>query len=176
MIRSPHYPASHGQRTTAFAESLDFYRSLVGLTAPSLSAEIEPTVEGVDLTPLFVGAAPSGSSGPAVAAVPNNVSFSQMARCPCGKAYPCTQPGIESACNSVPRNVTPFMGYSIRVENYRYNAWIAFDGLSNRGKWAEAERSGGGTEWQELYDHHGDDGTNWADGYENENIADAQPS
>ena len=40
----------------------------------------------------------------------------------------------------------------------------------------EAERSGGGTEWQELYDHHGDDGTNWADGYENENIADAQPS
>ena len=25
-------------------------------------------------------------------------------------------PGIESACNSVPRNVTPWMGYSVRVE------------------------------------------------------------
>ena len=67
-------------------------------------------------------------------------------------------------------------GYSIRVENYRYNAWIAFDGANNRGQWAEAERSGGGTLWQELYNHTGDDGTNWADGYENENIAEAQPA
>ena len=86
-------------------------------------------------------------------------------------------PGIESACNTVPRNSTPFMGYSIRVENYRYNAWIPFDGTLNRGEWASSvAEAGGGTQYEELYDHHGDDGSNWADGYENENVASAQPS
>jgi hypothetical protein len=99
-----------------------------------------------------------------------------MARCPCGKSFPCTTPGIESACNSVPRNSTPFMGYSIRVDSYRYNAWIEFDGTQNRGQWARAEKPGGGTEYEELYSHKGDDGTNWADGFENENIATAQPT
>ena len=127
-------------------------------------------VEGVDLTPIFAGfaAQPAAATGAGTALaaaatlLPNNVSFSQMARCPCGKTYPCTTPGIESACNSVPRNVTPFMGYSIRVENYRYNAWIPFDGTANRGEWARAERpGGGGTEYEELYSHVGDNGTDW---------------
>ena len=80
-------------------------RTLVGLAAPSLSPSIETGVEGVDLTPLFVQPASAG---------PHNASYSQMARCPCGRAWPCTVHGIESACNSVPRNVTPFMGYTVR--------------------------------------------------------------
>lgn len=111
LIRAPQYAASHGLRTAVFAESLDFYRTLIGLAAPSLSAEIESTVEGVDLTPIFAGSA-GGVSGGSVAAsvgpLPNNVSFSQMARCPCGTTYPCVTPGIESACNRVPRNSTPY--------------------------------------------------------------------
>ena len=92
-----------------------------------------------------------------------------MARCPCGRVYPCTTHGIESACNSVSRNVTPFMGYTVRVEDWRYTCWIPFDGTSNRGEWAAAATDSQRSE--ELYDHHGDTGENWADGFENENVA-----
>ena len=135
-------------------------RTLVGLAAPSLSPSIETGVEGVDLTPLFVQPASSG---------PHSASYSQMARCPCGRTWPCTMHGIESACNSVPRNVTPFMGYTVRVEDYRYTAWIQFNGTRNRGEWTVAAADSSRSE--ELYDHTGDDGTNWADGFENVNLA-----
>ena len=165
LFRSPlHAKTSYGKSTRGFAESLDFYRTLVGLAAPSLSSKIEPSVEGVNLTPLFEQPelAP-GQTGP------HNASFSQMARCPCGRTYPCFSEGIESACNSVPRNITPFMGYTVRTDRWRYTVWIPFDGASNRGKWSAAAANISRS--QELYDHSGDTGTNWADGFENVNEA-----
>lgn len=54
MIRSPRHAAdSAGKSTKAFAESLDFYRTLVGLAAPSLASKIEPTVEVQEPSPKF---------------------------------------------------------------------------------------------------------------------------
>ena len=50
----------------------------------------------------------------------------------------------------VPRNVTPFMGYTVRVEDYRYTAWISFDGTRNRGNWEEAAADTNRS--HELYD------------------------
>jgi hypothetical protein len=44
MIRAPNHPASKGKFTADFAEALDFYRTLIGLTSPQLSADIEATV------------------------------------------------------------------------------------------------------------------------------------
>eukprot|EP00912_Choanoflagellata_sp_UC4_P000153 UC4_evm1s100 len=61
------------------------------------------------------------------------------------------------------------MGYTVRVEDWRYTCWIPFNGTRNRGEWAITaellEKN------EELYDHRGDNGENWADGYENENVA-----
>jgi hypothetical protein len=50
---------------------------------------------------------------------------------------------------------------------------IPFDGTMNRGKWAMAAANASRS--QELYDHAGDDGPNWADGFENTNEAAAHP-
>jgi iduronate 2-sulfatase len=87
MIRAPHMPASVGRQTRQLAEALDLYRTLASL-AGFTPEQIEPGVEGTDLSPVF--ADPS--------TVIKTAAFSQMARCP--------QPGTlgpESACNSVAR-------------------------------------------------------------------------
>ena len=46
---------------------------------------------------------------------------------------------------------------------------IPFDGAANRGNWAVAAANASRS--QELYDHDGDDGPDWADGFENTNEA-----
>ena len=152
MIRSPrHAKSSYGKATRGFAESLDFYRTLVGLAAPSLSVHIEPSVEGLDLTSLFeTPELPAGETGP------HNASFSQMARCPCGNTWPCFSEGIESACNSVERNNTPFMGYTVRIKGFRYTEWVAFNASTNQEK--ESKPDWNRTVGSELYVH--DDAVN----------------
>ena len=101
-----------------------------------------------------------------------------MARCPKAGTL-----GPESACNSVQLVDIAYMGFSVRVDNWRYNAWLSFNGTTNRGDWdsvgpgiLSATIGQKGLLGEELYDHTGDDGTDF-DAFENVNLAaDAQHS
>ena len=55
------------------------------------------------------------------------------------------------------------MGFSVRDASFRLTVWKKWDGASLRPIWDV-------TAGVELYDHRGDDGTDF-DAYENENIA-----
>jgi hypothetical protein len=83
---------------------------------------IEAGVEGMDLSPVF--------SSPGAAAPVRSAAFSQMARCPAAGTL-----GPESACNSVKLVDIAYMGYSVRVDDWRYTAWMSFNGTANRADW-----------------------------------------
>ena len=61
-----------------------------------------------------------------------------------------------------------YMGYSIRTDRWRYTVWLAFNGTANRAVWPS--NVGGALLGEELYDHEGDDGSDF-DAYENVNLA-----
>ena len=48
-------------------------------------------------------------------------------------------------------------GYTVRVESWRYTAWIQFNGTTNRGKWGDVGSTAGWLVGEELYSH--DDST-----------------
>ena len=73
-----------------------------------------------------------------------------MARCPVHD-----QP-LNSACNNVPREQIPFMGFSVRTKLWRYTVWLPFDGRKNRADWSNST-----SKVDELYSHAGDDGSNF---------------
>ena len=58
----------------------------------------------------------------------------------------------------VPRVDIPYMGYSVRVTDWRYTVWVAFNGTANRGVWGEGDARPD-VFYEELYSHKGDDGT-----------------
>jgi iduronate 2-sulfatase len=179
MIRSPrHASSSYGRHTKSLVEALDLYRTLAALAMPAaaaaasagvgagadadategLNAAVDEEVEGVDLSSLF--ADPRTSL--------KDAAFSQMARCPSTGTL-----GPESACNEVRLAEIGYMGYSIRTDRWRYTVWLAFNGTANRAVWPSTAAVGAGGDGllgEELYDHEGDDGSDF-DAYENVNLA-----
>lgn len=111
-----------GQWTPHFFDSLDVYRTLVGLAyagmAPSLIPPIETSVEGQDLSHVFADVVGTRASPL------KNVSYSQMARCPAPGTL-----GPNSACNTVQRIDILYMGYSVRIAGWRYVFKNAFMGV-----------------------------------------------
>ena len=70
IIAAPHFMASHGKQTSAIAELVDVYPTVValaGLPAP-------PDVDGVSLLPAFTD--PSATPGD------NDYAFSEFPQCP----------------------------------------------------------------------------------------------
>ena len=67
------------------------------------------------------------------------------------------------SCNSVPRSQFNYMGYSLRNSQWRYTAWLEWDGVALAGKWQ-------GPYVEELYAHAGDVGASF-DAFENVNLA-----
>lgn len=59
------------------------------------------------------------------------------------------------------------MGYSIRVDGWRYTEWVEWNGAELKPEWVRLVG-------RELYDHHGDDELDF-DKYENSNVADTNP-
>ena len=57
-----------------------------------------------------------------------------------------------------------FMGLTVRSREFRYTEWFRWDGEKERPKWHA------GLVARELYDHRGDDGSDF-DAFENENVA-----
>ena len=63
-----------------------------------------------------------------------------------------------------------YMGYSVRTAQWRFTAWLAWNGTSLGGDWQNINST-------ELYDHSHDMGVGIAafDDYENENLASTHP-
>eukprot|EP00949_MAST-11_sp_MAST-11-sp1_P002236 g2236.t1 len=140
MIRAPNYPQSMGRSTDQFFSLLDLYKTLNALS--HAAEKVENGVEGKDLSSLFLF--------PRERKDPESYAFSQMARCPVHD-----QP-LNSACNNVPREQIPFMGFSVRTKLWRYTVWLPFDGRKNRADWSNST-----SKVDELYSHAGDDGSNF---------------
>ncbi len=145
IIRAPHLRG--GVVSPRLVESLDLYptvAALAGLPSP-------PDLDGIDLSPLFTD--PNGAVKPSVA-------FSEYPRC----APPQTPWDDRSSCGSTPRADFNVMGLSVRVPDWRYTAWMHWNGtllLPDFSKPAAAV---------ELYAHSGDNESSF-DMYENENVA-----
>merc|ERR1711871_1154951 len=110
---------------------------LTGLPDPRSEGEL---LNGTSLAPVF--------DNPADVTI-KSAAFSQFA-----KRYG----GLDGVTDINPkftRAETSFMGYTIRVPNWRYTAWFNFDNTTIRPALDEVIG-------RELYDHHGDTGL-WLD-------------
>ena len=134
LIHSP--GQTHTIRTTELAELVDLYptvAALAGLPPP-------PDIDGKDLSSLWITPTPAGSPPLKAAA------FSQYPRCPSA-----TNPEpVHKTCFELNDNLFGFMGYSIRVKEWRYTEWRTWDGGKLAGIWNAT-----GLVDQELYDHAG---------------------
>ena len=59
----------------------------------------------------------------------------------------------------------------MRVESWRYTAWIRFNGTINRGRWGDVGSTAGWLVGEELYSHDDSTQLDNFDASENENLA-----
>jgi arylsulfatase A-like enzyme len=155
IIRAPWKRSSVGQSTDVLAEAVDLYptlAALVGLPDPRAVVGSEG-INGTSLAPIFdmfdpaldgssdgaVGSSDAASKHTIAALTIKDAAFSQFAK-----------GANESSVWPAPlRNETKVMGYSIRVNEWRYTAWFGFDTLRIVPNTSDVV----GTE---LYDHRGD--------------------
>jgi iduronate 2-sulfatase len=155
IIRAPGFPASAGKRTTVFYDHVDLYPTLAELAGLPSPQPAIGTLESKSLAKVFrnPGVLPSEIAG-------GQVAFSQYPRC--------AKTGIENgSCNNVDKRRFDYMGYSVRTAEWRFTAWLAWDGQTLKGQWAVGPKFYA----EELYSHHNDTGTDH-DAYENANVAD----
>ena len=135
-----------------------------------------PTVAALAGLPL-----PAGVDGTDVSALLDNpdqsvkkAAYHQYPACGCDDTPAKCYNKTRGACNNTPRQNFNFMGYSVRVDEWRYTAWF---------KWLVSNSSNGtatyAADWdgpfaEELYDHKGDDSTEM-DKFENVNLAASNP-
>ena len=131
---------------------------LTGLPPPQTLGQ---ELNGTSLVPIF--------ERPATATV-KAAAFSQFAKSLAGAPKTLAEhnwgpnlPVAFSIWNKFHRNQTEIMGYTVRVEDWRYTAWFPFD------KQAIRPQTDGNL-GRELYDHRGDSGL-WMDFPENRNLA-----
>lgn len=163
MIRAPWLPQSIGVRSRALAELVDMYRTFADLSGAGL-----PDGEHIDGKSLGDVVRSGGNKTVRPAAL------SQFARCPKASGnngdifgpFSTNQSNFWEAnwCELVDRSQIPWMGYSMRTDRWRYTEWAAWDGAHLRPDWSHLAG-------RELYDHFGDDGTDY-DKWENVNLAD----
>lgn len=153
MMHVPWLPSSFGKKTDTIVELVDMYKTLANLTG--LGDKVEQGVQGNSFASLLVDPA----SPPAQL---QGFAQTQIPRCDChiGKRQ------IEAcnACFETDKTKFQYMGYSIRVPDWRYTAWVAWNGTSLKPLWDQVQA-------RELYPHEGDMGTSFDD-FENENVAD----
>ena len=121
--------------------------------------EPDQLLNGTSLEPVFNE--PDDNDRQRVGAELKDAAFSQFAKKNLTDVHP-----------EFTRNETQLMGYSIRVDAWRYTAWFAFDVRHMRPITNNSPGSNLGTE---LYDHRGDTGM-WLDfpGEERNLVGDAE--
>jgi len=157
MVAVPWMPQTAGTRTDHFAELVDVMPTLAelaGIPTPStkLGDRLDP-VEGVSLVPALGGSE-----------VVKTAAFSQYPRKPKDLDVPWQNNGID---HSDPSKFE-YMGYSVRVDEWRYTEWYPWNGETLEANWTSIYAS-------ELYDWRGSDNTNMDyDLFENTNLANSR--
>ncbi|KAK3266230.1 hypothetical protein CYMTET_25131 [Cymbomonas tetramitiformis] len=127
-----------GQRSAGLSELVDLMPTLgeiAGLDVHSL-VNGETPLEGTSLLPLILGEMPEVK----------NASFSQYPRNPKNMSRPYEQNGIDHTN----RTLFKVMGYSIRVDEWRYTEWRYWNPQDLVADWTPT-----GLMAAELYDHRG---------------------
>jgi len=195
IIKVPGKPNSHGKHSTLFAELVDVYRTLAELAGASGAgaAAIEESVDGVSLAaafddPTIVTLAATGGRTDYTYA--KTVSFSQypgqhFGNCSSGYVFggKCKEaPGSTISKGSATvagqkEKKQQYMGYSVRSHTWRYTVWMPVTPNEN-----DTSRPALITDWSatatstpprftELYDHRGDNGTDYDWPGNNVNVA-----
>ncbi|XP_019859030.1 PREDICTED: iduronate 2-sulfatase-like [Amphimedon queenslandica] len=163
IIRAPWKPASAGKRSHAFVELVDLYRTISELVgAPSPGDDIE----GVSFASLF-DSPDLNALEAALALNKTPAAYSQYTRCL--KSIDAANQWDNNTCSK--NAEVQYMGYSVRVLNWRYTAWMKWE--DGKAKWESKPYA------VELYDHHNSDSTdgtgNDFNQCEIENVADENP-
>lgn len=156
MVRAPWKAAAMGRRAGALVELVDIYPTAAALAGVGQPIKEPVPLEGGSFAPLLDD--PS-------AVLPKQYALSQYARCPqAGKPE-----WKGNGCGNKPTNAQiTVMGYSLRVDQWRYTEWAVFDGAAAGGA--------GRVDWTqplhgvELYDHRTGDENDF-DALENVNVA-----
>ena len=157
LVHRPGIPAS---RTDALVEAVDLYPTLAALAGLPAPAD----VDGADLSPLMRGEA--SALKPA--------AFSEYPRCLGNRSAVApaelarVRVGWGSAgheCGVVDRSNFTAMGYSVRVPEWRYTVWLAWDGERLRGDFSATPLG------VELYAHSEAEPLVDFDAHENVNLA-----
>lgn len=135
IIRVPWKKNVAGNQTRVLAEAVDIYPTLVDLAGLPSPISRGQFLNGTSLVRVFDN--------------PEDVVFKSAAYSQLAKE------SVFSVSTQYARRRTSFMGYTIRVPEWRYTAWFAFNGTTLS---PNIESVAG----RELYDHRGDSGL-WMD-------------
>ena len=164
IIRAPWKSGSAGKRSYALVELVDLYRTISELVSAPLPGE---DIEGVSFASLFDSPGLSAQEAAVALNKTGAAAYSQYPRCPANMSALWD----DNACHE--KSEVIYMGYSVRVPNWRYTAWLEWK--DGKGKWDGEPYA------VELYDHQRDDqpqgsGTeNDFDQCEIENVANKNP-
>jgi hypothetical protein len=159
-----------------FVSHLDLFPTLAELLGVAPGAVPVQQLDGQSLVPLLRGAAPRAGAR-------FDAAFSQITRQIASGPGQCRGPGgarrSDAQVSDPPPEPAPAgappcaMGLSMRVQGWRYSAWLGFDFDAARANWTDVRG-------EELYDHRADDATsdgedpnNDFNASENVNLADA---
>ena len=158
LMHVPWLPeGSRGARTQQIAELVDVFPTLAALAGLPPSAG----TEGTDLSPLF-----HGDDG---GAVDKTAAFAQYPAC-FAKGAPTGFDHVRLNCNNVPKENFWAMGYSVRVDGYRFTRWLRWNGAKLSVDWDDGDVAGRHAD--ELYAHVGTGyGPDAFDANENRNLA-----
>lgn len=175
IIKVPWITGLAGTRTAALAELVDVMPTmadLMDISLPNTTAgdRLHPP-EGMSLVPVLravaatatataadaaadadaVSATASTSTGVEDVPLMKKAAFSQTARCPKHERIP----WYSNGCDHHAADSMSYMGYSVRVSDWRYTEWRPWNGTSLSAVWSlgwpEIQR--------ELYDHRDEDPT-----------------
>lgn len=130
--------------------------ALSGLSVP-------PEAEGQDRSEIVLYGNLSSQSHQTLDS--DGVAFHQFPSCG-GSAFPGNASDFDEQrveCNNVPSNKFQLMGFSVRDARFRFTRWLLWDPDMLAADWDGPYRD-------ELYDHDGDDATDF-DAFENVNLA-----
>ena len=163
IIKAPMYPNAMGQVTGGLAELIDLFPTLAELAGVPFES-VKEKIDGVSLVPFFEN--PLQLSFPTTVqqgTLNKTMAFSQYPHSDNGASTPATECPFfdqkEDTCRSNPtdalriglvdKNKT-WMGFSVRDQNWRYTAWIPYNGT--RADW-NAETNKTTPIIHELYNH-----------------------
>eukprot|EP01060_Flectonema_neradi_P016062 TRINITY_DN2266_c1_g1_i1.p1 TRINITY_DN2266_c1_g1~~TRINITY_DN2266_c1_g1_i1.p1 ORF type:complete len:532 (+),score=87.49 TRINITY_DN2266_c1_g1_i1:48-1643(+) len=138
IVRAPWLPKSVNKKTTAFAEAVDLYQTMVDLSGLPPSTE---NLQGDSLGPIIRDGIVSGTGI-------KNYTFSQFAK---NFTYSDELHKQEAwnECGSCTHHDIDLMGFSVRSDNWRYTEWVVWNKSSLLPIWDQIHA-------KELYNHTSD--------------------